>query len=190
MNPNIENQSWFALQVRSRWESSTAELLSGKGYNTLSPTYQTKKNWSGRLREVNAPLFPGYIFCQFEVQKRLPVLITPGVIGVVSRGRIPVPVDESEITGIQTVVSSGLPAEPWPYLEIGQRIRIERDALAGLEGILVQFKGNHRIIVSVSLLQRSVALEVDRSCVTPIAGSRGADLNPKTCYAVLQAVVV
>ena len=189
MNPNVENERWFAIHVRTRWESSTAQLLSGKGYTTLSPIYQTKKNWSGRIREVNAPLFPGYIFCRFDVQKRLPVLLTPGVIGVVSRGRIPVPVDESEIAAVQTVVSSGLRAEPWPYLEIGQRIRIEKDALAGLEGILVQFKGNHRIVVSVSLLQRSVALEVDRMCVTPIAGTRGADLNPRACYAALQEVV-
>lgn len=189
MNPNTENQSWFAIQVRSRWESSTADLLSGKGYNTLSPTYQTKKNWSGRLREVNAPLFPGYIFCRFEVQKRLPVLLTPGVIGVVSRGRIPVPVDDSEIAGIQTVVSSGLRAEPWPYLEIGQRIRIERDALAGLEGILVQFKGNDRIVVSVSLLRRSVSLEVDRFSVKPVGDCHAVVLDPFSSYSPLQKVV-
>ncbi len=187
MTSTTENHSWFALQVRSRWEASTAVLLSGVGYKTLNPTYQIKKRWGGRVREVAAPLFPGYIFCQFDVHKRLPVLITPGVIAVVSRGRIPLPVDESEIAGIQTVISSGLHAEPWPYLEVGQRIRIEKDALAGLEGILVQFKGNHRIVVSVSLLQRSVALEVDRSCVTPIVSSRGADLSP--CYAALQEVV-
>jgi transcription antitermination factor NusG len=178
MNSETEKQSWFAVQVRSRWESSTAGLLCGKGYNTLNPTYQTKARWSGRLKDVNAPLFPGYIFCQFDVHKRLPVLITPGVIAVVSRGRVPVPVTDSEIFAIQTVVSSGRPAEPWPYLELGHRVRIERDALAGLEGILIQFKGNHRIVVSVSLLQRSVSLEVDRSCITPIGGSRRAMIDP------------
>jgi transcription antitermination factor NusG len=189
MNAETENHSWFALQVRSRWEASTAVLLSGVGYQTLNPTYQTNKRWGGGLREVAAPLFPGYIFCQFDVHKRLPVLITPGVIAVVSRGRIPLPVDESEIAAIQTVVSSGLRAEPWPYLELGQRIRIERDALAGLEGILIHFKGNHRIVVSVSLLQRSVALEIDRSCVTPVGGSRTGDLNPIASYTALQEVV-
>jgi transcription antitermination factor NusG len=189
MNLGTDSQSWFALQVRARWESSTAVLLSGKGYQTLNPTYKSKKCWSGRLREVSAPLFPGYLFCQFDVQRRLPVLVTPGVIAVVSRGRIPVPVDDSEIAAIQTVVSSGLCAEPWPYLELGQRIRIDRDALAGLEGILIKFKGNHRIVVSVSLLQRSVALEVDRSCVTPIGTSRATVLEPKACYTALQEVV-
>ena len=90
-----------------------------------------------------APLFPGYIFCQFDAQKRLPILVTPGVVAVVGRGRIPVPIEDSEIASIQAVVSSGFHAEPWPYLEIGQRIRIEDEALDsslnGLEGILINF---------------------------------------------------
>jgi transcription antitermination factor NusG len=189
MNPETDGQSWFALQVRARWESSTAVLLSGKGYSTLNPTYKSKKRWSGRLREVSAPLFPGYLFCQFDVQKRLPVLVTPGVISVVSCGRIPVPVDDSEVAAIQTIVSSGLHAEPWPYLELGQKVRIERESLAGLEGILIQFKGNHRIVVSVSLLHRSVSLEVDRSFVSPIGGSRTTVLEPIASYSALQQVI-
>jgi transcription antitermination factor NusG len=179
---------WFALQVRTRWEGSTAVLLSGKGYQTLLPTYQTKKRWNGKIRQLNAPLFPGYVFCQFDAQKRLPILVTPGVISVVGRGRIPLPVDDGEIAAIQTVVSSGLHAEPWPYLELGQKIRIESDALEGLEGILINFKGNHRIIVSVSLLRRSVALEIDRSCVKPV-GTRDAALKPAVAHPLLQGVV-
>lgn len=169
---SLGTDSWFALQVRARWESSTAVLLSGKGYKTLLPTYTAKKRWSGRCKDINAPLFPGYVFCQFDAQKRLPVLVTPGVIAVVSRGRIPLPVDEKEIASIETIVSSGLRAEPWPYLELGQRVRIERDSLEGIEGILIDFKGDHRIIVSVSLLRRSVALEIDRSCVRPVGPAR------------------
>lgn len=189
MSLESESQSWFALQVRTRWESSTAVLLSGKGYQTLLPTYKTKKRWSGKLRERNAPLFPGYVFCQFDVQKRLPILVTPGVIAIVGRGRIPLPVDQGEIAAIQTVISSGFHAEPWPYLELGQRIRIERDVLEGLEGILINFKGNHRIVVSVSLLRRSVALEIDRSCVRPVGPARAANLEPITSRPLLQEVV-
>jgi transcription antitermination factor NusG len=178
MTLETDNQRWFALQVRSRWESSTALLLSGKGYQTLLPTYKARKRWSTGLKDVNAPLFPGYVFCQFDAQKRLPVLITPGVIAVVGCGRIPLPVDDGEIVAIQRIVSSGLRAEPWPYLELGQRIRIESDALEGMEGILINFKGNHRIVVSVSLLRRSVALEIDRSCVRPVGPARAAVLKP------------
>lgn len=178
MNSETDSQRWFALQVRTRWESSTAVLLSGKGYQTLLPTYKTKRRWSEKLREFDAPLFPGYVFCQFDAQKRLPILVTPGVISVVSCGKIPLPVDDGEITAIQQVVASGLRAEPWPYLELGQRIRIESEALQGLEGILINFKGNHRIVVSVSLLRRSVALEIDRSCVVPVGPVRTKVLRP------------
>jgi transcription antitermination factor NusG len=188
-SPGADNQRWFALQVRTRWESSTAVLLSGKGYQTLLPTYQTKKRWNGRVKQLNAPLFPGYVFCQFDALNRLPILVTPGVIAVVGRGRVPLPVDDSEIAAIQTVVSSGFQAEPWPYLEIGQRIRIESDALNGLEGILINFKGNHRIVVSVSLLRRSVALEIDRTCVRPVAPARTAVLDTVTSHPLLQGVI-
>jgi transcription antitermination factor NusG len=167
-----EIERWFAVQVRTRWESSTALLLSGKGYQTLLPTYRTQKRWNGKLRQVNAPLFPGYVFCQFDTQKRLPILVTPGVIAVVGQGKVPLPVDDAEIEAVRTLVSSGVPAEPWPFLELGQKVRIESDALQGLEGILVQFKGNHRVILSVSLLRRSVALEIDRACVRPLGPVR------------------
>lgn len=169
--------SWFAVQVRTRWESSTALLLSGKGYETFLPTYRTKQRWSRQVKEVHPALFPGYVFCRFDPQKRLPILVTPGVIAVVGRGKIPLPVDESEIAAVQAIVLSGLHVEPWPYLEIGQKIRIESDALAGLEGILVNFKGNHRIVVSVSLLRRSVALEIDRCCVSPAGPARRGALT-------------
>lgn len=184
-----DNLRWFALQVRTRWENSTAVLLSGKGYQTLLPTYQAKKRWNGKVKHMSAPLFPGYVFCHFDALKRLPILITPGVISVVGRGRVPFPVNDREIAAIQTIVASGFQAEPWPYLEVGQRIRIEGDSLRGLEGILIQFKGNNRIVVSVSLLRRSVALEIDRDCVRPVAPSRVTDLNPVTSHPLLQGVV-
>ena len=189
-SPETDGPRWFALQVRTRWESSTALLLSGKGYEILLPIYQTKKYWNGKLRQLNAPLFPGYVFCQFDALNRLPILVTPGVIAVVGRGRVPVPVDDAEIAAIQTVVSSGLRAEPWPYLEIGQKIRIESDALYGLEGVLINFKGNHRIVVSVSLLRRSVALEIDRECVSPLGPTRAPALEPIMSHPLQQGVIV
>ena len=188
MDLGSDSQQWFALQVRTRWESSTAVLLSGKGYQTFLPTYKVRKRWKGKMREVDAALFPGYVFCNFDAQKRLPVLITPGVISVVGQGRIPQPVEHREIEAIQTIVASGLRAEPWPYLEIGQKIRIEQDVLQGLEGILINFKGNQRIVVSVSLLRRSVALEIDRNCVTPVGPVRTAVREPLAAHPLLQRV--
>jgi transcription antitermination factor NusG len=190
MTTGTESFKWYALQVRTRWESSTALLLGGKGYQTLLPTYKTtsekKRRLGGGPKQANAPLFPGYVFCQFDVQNRLPILVTPGVIAAVSFGKLPIPVDEAEIGALQTIVSSGFGAEPWPYLELGQRIRIETDALKGLEGILINIKGNQRIVVSVSLLRRSVALEIDRSCVTPIVPARAAGFQPIATQPLLQ----
>jgi transcription antitermination factor NusG len=186
----IEGSShkWFALQVRTRWESSTALLLDGKGFEAFLPTYKARRRWSGRLKEVTAPLFPGYVFCRFDVHNRLPILVTPGVIAIVGRGKVPLPVDESEISAIQAVVSPGLRPEPWPFLEVGQRVRIETEPLRGLEGILLSIKGGSRIVLSVSLLRRSVALEIDRSCVMPL-GSRVLSVNHATCHPLLSGGV-
>ncbi|MGH9686782.1 MAG: transcription termination/antitermination protein NusG [Candidatus Acidiferrales bacterium] len=165
-------QMWFALQIRTRWEASTAVLLGGKGYEVFLPTYKTKRRWSGRLKEMSAPLFPGYAFCRFNAQKRLPILVTPGVISIVGNGKVPLPVSESEISAIQLVVTSGMRADPWPFVEIGQPVRIDTEPLMGLEGILIGLKGSHRVVLSVGLLRRSVAVEIDRSCVTPLTGRR------------------
>lgn len=161
--------NWFALQVRSRWEAAAADLLRGKGLEILLPTYTTKRKWSDRVKVVESPLFPGYVFCRFDVHNRLPVLITPGVISVVGRGKTPVAVDDLEIQSIRAAIASGIHLEPWPYVEIGERVRIKHDVLDGMEGILTSFKGSHRVIISVTLLRRSVALEIDRSRITPVA---------------------
>ena len=182
MNTSVESNSrrWFAVQVRTRWECSTAALLEAKGYQTLLPMSKFRGRWGKHVAATAAPLFPGYVFCHFDAQKRLPVLVTPGVIAVVACGRTPLPVDEQEIAAIQKVVSSGMSAEPFPYLEVGQKIRILGEALHGLEGILTKFKGQDRVVLSVSLLKRSVAVEIDRSCVLPLAGSASFEFVPAT----------
>ena len=166
--------SWFALQIRSRWESSAADLLRGKGLEILLPTYTTSRKWSDRVKVVETPLFPGYLFCRFDVNNRLPVLITPGVISVVGRGKTPVAVDDAVIHSIRAAIGSGIHLEPWPYVEIGERVRIKHDVLDGMEGILTSFKGSHRVIISVTLLRRSVALEIDRSRIAPLEPGRAA----------------
>ncbi len=168
----VSEASWFAVQVRTRWECSIASLLAGKGYETLLPTYEVHKHGAGKQRHIQAPLFPGYVFCQFDVTKRLPILVTPGVIALVSRGKVPVPVESHEMAALQALVKSGLPAVPWPYVEVGQRVRIEDQSLRGLEGILLGFKGQQRLIVSVTLLQRAVSLEIDRARVSVIEQAR------------------
>jgi transcription antitermination factor NusG len=186
MTSETGKADWFAVQVRARWEQSTYQILAGKGYETLLPTYESERKWGGRVRVVEAPLFPSYLFCRFDVLKRLPILVTPGVMAIVSRGRVPIPIEASEIAAIQALVSSGAKAEPWPYLEVGDRVRIEDTALRGVEGILLGVKGRRRVVVSVSLLQRSVALEIDRALVSPLreSGSESGAV-PSLCEEIL-----
>ncbi len=180
MSQATENKmhSWFALQIRSRWENTTAGLLRGKGLETLLPTHMVKRRWSDRYKVVEVPLFPGYVFCRFDVHNRLPILSTPGVISVVGRGKTPIAVDETEIQAIQAAIRSGIHMESWPYLEIGTRVRIKDDVLDGMEGILTNFKGGHRVVISVTLLRRSVALEIDRARILPVATPQAAPARP------------
>lgn len=159
---------WFALQIRSRYEKIAATLLHGKGYELFLPVYKSRRRWSDRIKELELPLFPGYLFCRFNPLDRLPILVTPGVIQVVGIGKSPVPVNDAEIAAIQTAVQSGLPRQPWPFLQVGQRVKIKSGPLQGLEGILLDFKGRHRLLLSVTLLQRSVAVEVDGAWVDPL----------------------
>jgi transcription antitermination factor NusG len=160
---------WFALQVRARQEASVAGQLEGQGYERFLPFYKLRKRWSDRIKEFDAPLFPGYLFCRFNPHDRLPILKTPGVIQIVGFNNVPAAVDETEIASIQRLVSSGIQHQPCAFLAVGDRVRINAGPLLGLEGILTGIKGNHRLVLSVSLLQRSVAVEIDSAFITQLA---------------------
>ena len=162
---------WFALQVRTRNEAGVAEQLSGQGYERFFPLYKVRKRWSDRIKEVDTPLFPGYLFCRFNPQDRLPILKTPGVMRIVGFKNGPVAVDESEIQALQTIAAAGAPQQPWPFLTAGDRVRIESGPLLGLEGILTEVRRSYRLVLSVTLLQRSVAVEIDSASVTAVGPS-------------------
>ncbi|MDQ2899809.1 MAG: NusG-like protein [Acidobacteriota bacterium] len=159
---------WFALRIRSRFEKTSATILRSKGFEEFSPSYRSKRTWSDRVKELDLPLFPGYMFCRFNPLDRFPILSTPGVVAIVGIGKIPRPVEDHEIEQVQAILESGIPAQPWPFLEIGQKVRISEGSLTGLEGFLVNFKNSFRLVVSVTLLQRSVAVEIDRECIEPL----------------------
>ncbi|MCU1241312.1 MAG: transcriptional activator RfaH [Candidatus Acidoferrum typicum] len=165
---------WFALQVRMRHETGVADHLQGKGYEWFLPLYKAQRRWSDRVKEVQAPLFPGYLFCRFNPHDRLPILKTPGVTQIVGYNHVPVPVDEQEIQAIRTLVASGVSNFPCPYLEVGSKVRIEAGALRGLEGILMDLKGKRRLVLSITLLQRSVAVEIDSDAVSVVQALQGA----------------
>jgi transcription antitermination factor NusG len=161
---------WYALWVRSRHEKSVAEILEGKGFETFLPMHTSRRRWSDRVQELELPLIPGYVFSRFDANYRLPVLTTPGLVQIVSAGKTPQPVDEDEMQSLITAVRAGVHLRLWPFLKSGQRVSIEEGPLRSLEGVLISTKGSDQLILSISLLQRSVAVAVDRRWVRPIAG--------------------
>ena len=174
MEPLIQSQltgpelPWYALQVRAKHEFNVAALLQARGYAPFVPFCQRQARWSDRIRVSAAALFPGYLFCRLDIQNRLPILTTPGILQIVGNGRVPTPVDDLEMAAIQTVVASGTPTQSWPFLQVGDRLRIEQGPLRGLDGILIEVRGAFRLVLSVTLLQRSVAVEIEPKFVKSI----------------------
>ena len=174
---------WYAVQVQSRRTSLAFDTLCGKGYETYLPLYRSERRWSDRVKKLDLPLFPGYLFSRFDVLHRLPVLTTPGVIGIVGTGKTPLPVCDEEIEAVRVVLHSGMKAQPWPFLGVGSRVYLETGPLAGVEGIIVNTDKVYRLVVSVSLLQRSVACEIEREWARPILdglGPRAVSLTGRT----------
>jgi len=166
------NDSWYALHVRPRFESLVELQLEGKGYEVFLPTYESKRRWSDRVKTVVQPLFPGYVFCHFNIESRLPILVTPGVNAIIGVGKTPIPVDQNEILALRSVVNSGVASCPCDYIQDGESVRVESGPLEGLVGIVQRSKNSERLIVSLTLLMRSVSVEIDRTWVKRVATSR------------------
>ena len=159
---------WFAVRVKPQAERTVSAMARYKGIDEFLPLYKARRRWSDRFKWVELPLFPGYVFCRLEGESRLPILTIPGVLHFVGIGKIPVPIDDVEIAAIQASTQSGLLAEPWPFLNVGDRVRIEEGPLSGVQGILLEVRKKQRIIVSVSLLKRSMAIEIERHWARPL----------------------
>lgn len=159
---------WFAIQTRPSFEQSVSRALEMKGFDSFVPTYKEPHAWSDRVKILDVPLFPGYVFWRKDGDRTLPALTTPGVRSIVSFGRVPAPIPDSEIESVRRFIAADLDVKPWPFLYVGQTVRVEKGPLAGVDGILQEFKGAYRVVVSISLLQRSIAAEVDGSWVRAI----------------------
>lgn len=159
---------WFALKVRSRAEKTAETFLISRGFDVFCPTFPERRKYSDRVKSVEPALFPGYLFCRLEWSNRFPVLSSPNVEYIVGFGSEPTPVAQKEVAAVRSIVESGTPFQPHPFLRVGQKVRLESGPLADLEGILVGKRGDHRLVVSVGLLQRSVAAEIDSAFVRPL----------------------
>jgi transcription antitermination factor NusG len=159
---------WYALHVRSRFEKLVLTQLEGKGYEAFLPMYTSVRRWSDRTKSASLPLFPNYIFCRFDVHSRLPILVTQGVNFVVGAGKTPIPVDDQEIAALRYVLAANVTPQPWPYIGAGEVVRVIQGPLKGVTGIVLRTKGCDRLILSISLLMRSVAMEIDRRHIEPL----------------------
>ncbi|HEV2800042.1 MAG TPA: transcription termination/antitermination NusG family protein [Pyrinomonadaceae bacterium] len=173
---------WFAVQVQHKYESLTANLLQYKGYETYVPQYTPETERRRQKRSQNRPrtVFPGYVFTRFcwedtsTVRSGAGIITTPGVIRIVGAGRTPIAVQDEEIETIQRVLDSGLETEPWPYLRVGEQVQIEEGPLRGVTGIIQAKENRHQLVVSVDLLQRSLAVLIDCEWVNPLSVSMKA----------------
>jgi transcription antitermination factor NusG len=176
----IIDTKWYALRVKSNREKVVAEGLRYKGYEVFLPCYPQESRWSDRTKVLELPLFPGYVFCRMEISLRLPALKIPGSLGFVEIRKVPIAVSDGEIEALARIISAKAPVVPWPSLHVGERVRIERGPLRDIEGVVADLKAGLKLIVSVELLQRSVAVEISRDVITPVRRSPAVvNLNPK-----------
>jgi transcriptional antiterminator NusG len=167
---------WFAIRVRSRFDKAVSEGLRSRNYESFAALYRVKRRWANRNREVEMPLFPGYVFSSFDPNNRLPILMCPGVVHLVGFGDGPTPVDENELEAVRAALRSRLTVEPCDFIAAGQRVRVEDGSLAGVEGLVLRVKSRLRLVISVTLLQRSVVVELDTDRVSVVEGGPRAHL--------------
>ena len=171
---------WFALRVKPNYEKPVATALRGKGIEEFLPLFRSRRQWSDRVKVMDLPLFPGYLFCRLNLEERMPLLTTPGFLYIVGIGKNPQPVDESEIEAIQSVLRSGVPVTPWPSLVVGQKVQLKHGPLRGLVGVLTKIANQHRMYVSVTLLKRSISVEVAPEWLHPVEESPAAVAEKST----------
>jgi transcription antitermination factor NusG len=166
----ILRDQWFAVRVKSRSEKLAATALGLKGVPVFAAVAPQRRVWADRIRVVEMPLFPGYVFARFDLGAKRVVEDAPGVASIVSFGGECCPVESSEIESIQKLIASGMDVHTAPFLRVGVPVRVKHGPLSGAEGTLAQVRAGYRLVVSVSLLQRSVAVEIDQSYVEILSG--------------------
>ena len=159
---------WWALYTRHQHEKTVAEVLRLKGVEVFLPLYASMRRWRDRSKLLYLPLFPGYVFVRGILGHRIHVMTTPGVHMILSQGDRAAAIPEDEIQAIRQTVEGNYQVEPHPFLKCGERVRVRRGSLMGVEGILVRKKNVFRLILSVEMLAQAVAVEIDAADVEPV----------------------
>jgi len=166
---------WYAGYTAARHEKRVAEHLSQRGVEHFLPLYNTIHRWNNGRHRVSLPLFPGYIFVRIALQERLRVLEIPGFVRLIGFNSLPVPLPEADINHMREALTRGVLAEPYPYLTVGTRVEIRNGPLQGMAGILLRRQNRCHVVLSVDLIMRSMAVEVEASDVVP---SKRPSLHP------------
>jgi transcription antitermination factor NusG len=156
----VPDSPWYALYTRHQHEKMVDQILTNKGFNTFLPLYATTHNWKDRTKALSLPLFPCYVFLKGGIERRLHILTTPGIYGLVSSAGQPAAIPDIEIEAIRRVVESGTRVEAHPFLKCGNWVRVKCGPLAGIEGILVRKKNISRLVLSVEILGTAASIEV------------------------------
>jgi transcription antitermination factor NusG len=169
--------SWYAVYTRHQHEKTVAQILTGKGFNTFLPLYATTHDWKDRTKALTLPLFPCYVFLKGGIERRLQIITTPGIYGLVSSAGQPAAIPDIEIEAIRRVIESGTRVEIHPFLKCGSWVRVKCGPLAGIEGILVRKKNVSRLVLNVEILGTAAAIEVAAFQVEAVIASRGRVSN-------------
>jgi transcription antitermination factor NusG len=171
VSPDSPNFPWFALRVKPKHEKTASAALTAKGYESFLPLFLSRRKYGDRFKNLHLPLFAGYSFCRFDPCDRLPILKTDSVLSILGNGKELVSVPDREITALQVAVASKLAIQAHPFLNVGDHVSLAEGPLRGSQGILVQLKGHDHLVVSVTILQRSISVQIDRAWVRPLEQS-------------------
>ena len=171
---------WCAVYTRHQHEKAVTAMLLVKGFEVFLPLYESTRKWKDRQKLLSLPLFPGYVFVRGSLERRLPILTTPGVHMIISRGERVATIPEEEIEAIRRTIEGKFRVEPHPFLRCGERVRVMRGSLAGVEGILTRKKNLYRLVLSVEMLTQAVAVEIDAHDVEPVNGRTAVSMIPDT----------
>lgn len=160
---------WLAVHTSSRHEQQVAHHCAARGIEHFLPLYSEVHRWSDRRVVIQAPLFPGYVFVRIPRQRRLAVLQVPGVANVVTFGGVPAAIETTEIDALKRGILGGVPIEPHPYLRVGTKVRVCGGPMRGVEGVLIKKRDESRVVISIDLIMRSVAVQIDPADLRVIA---------------------
>lgn len=170
---------WYAAHVRHQREQSVSGLLDAKAIRTYVPTFQEHRRWSDRMKVLDRPLFPGYVFCCIRPGDWFRVQTTPGVLQIVGTGRHPTPIDSAEMASIQRVVSASVARRPCEYVEVGSVVEVRGGPMDGLTGVLKEVRNERTLVISIGLLRRSIAIDLQDSWIT-VGKAPQAGIRPPT----------